>query len=282
MKKDSKQEPFSLFGGTSMAAPLVSGAAALLMQAMNEKSENYDPFRIKNILMSTATDLDNDVFTQGAGLVNATNAINFVKGNAGVFVVYNNSTFSNIKKILDDPIDKLNSNILGIDNFTIPEKNYPQTSWFGGYLLPGERSTTMLTIENPTNNTLKIEIKPQTFKLIKQIQFNGTTEVRLQDSILNKSDTYIPNYVSLSGVKGNPMRPATPSSPSLAPAALTTSIRSGRIASSTRSPTGSAVPAATRTLTPGASSTRSGAVARPSRTVEAPMKSATKRVAGRV
>src|SRR3989344_282402 len=203
MEKDTKQEPFSLFGGTSMAAPLVSGTAALLMQGMNEKSENYDPFIIKNILMSTATDLGNDVFTQGAGLVNATNAINFVKGNAGVFVVYNNSTFFNIKKILDDPIDKLNSNILGIANFTIPEKNYPQTSWFGGYLLPGERSTTTITIENPSNNTLHIEIKPQTFKLIKQNQFNGTTEVRLQDSILNKSDTYIPNYVNLSGAKGN-------------------------------------------------------------------------------
>jgi len=200
-KKDSKQEPFSLFGGTSMSAPLVSGIAALLMQALNEKSESYDPFRIKNILMSTATDLQNDAFTQGAGLVSATNAVNFVKGDQGVFVVYNNSTFSNIKKILDNPIDKLDSTVLGIDSLKIPEESYPQANWFAGHLLPGERTTATFTIENPSDEKLKITIKPQTLKLIKQSQFNGTTEVRLRDSILNKTDSYIPNYVRLDGIK---------------------------------------------------------------------------------
>ncbi len=78
LTKDSKQEPFSMFGGTSLAAPLVSGSIALVMQSLNENFEEYDPFRIKNILMSTATDLQNDPFTQGAGLVNVYDAIKFV------------------------------------------------------------------------------------------------------------------------------------------------------------------------------------------------------------
>ena len=67
--KDSKDESFSLFGGTSMAAPIVSGSAAILMEGMRNQSQDIDPFTIKNILMSTATDLKNDPFTQGSGLV---------------------------------------------------------------------------------------------------------------------------------------------------------------------------------------------------------------------
>lgn len=201
MKKDSKEESFSLFGGTSMAAPLVAGSAALVIQSLQEKFEEYDPFRVKNILMSTATDLNNDVFTQGSGLVNVTSAIKFVEGKDGLFIVYNNASYSNIKKILDAPIESINSNVLGINSPKISEKNYPQTSWFGGHLLPGERTSATFTIENPSEDTLNIQLKPQTFKLVKTTQFNGTTEVRLQDSILNKSDTYIPNYIRLADVK---------------------------------------------------------------------------------
>src|SRR2546425_627111 len=52
------------------------------------------------------------------------------------------------------------------------------------------------------------------------------------------------------------------------------------MASSTSSPTRSAPPAATRMVRPGASATRSPATPRPRRTVEAPMKSATKRLGG--
>ena len=66
--EDSKDESFSLFGGTSMAAPIVSGSAAILMEEMKKQYQDYDSFTIKNILMSTATDLQNDPFTQGSGL----------------------------------------------------------------------------------------------------------------------------------------------------------------------------------------------------------------------
>ena len=46
--KDSKDESFSLFGGTSMAAPLVSGSAAILMEEM--KNESQDSLELKNFL----------------------------------------------------------------------------------------------------------------------------------------------------------------------------------------------------------------------------------------
>src|SRR5438309_12096252 len=71
-------EPFALFGGTSLAAPLVAGSAAILMQSLKDKGIPYDPFTIKNILTSTASDMGNDPYTQGSGLVNVTNAVNFV------------------------------------------------------------------------------------------------------------------------------------------------------------------------------------------------------------
>ena len=183
-----------------MAAPIVSGSAAILMESMYDKSQIIDPFRIKNILMSTATDLKNDPLTQGSGLVNVYDAVNFVNGEEGVFIVHNSDSFSNIKQVLDVPLSNINSSKFGIDKFEITKKKLPTTSWFGGRLLPGERTTTTFTIENPTNEILDVKIKPQTLKLIKQIQFNETTAVQLQDSILNDSGTYRPNYVRLADV----------------------------------------------------------------------------------
>ena len=197
-QKDSKDESFSLFGGTSMAAPLVSGSAAILMEEMKKQSIDYDSFLIKNILMSTATDLYNDPFTQGSGLVNIESALNYIHGENGVFIVHNNSSYNNIKKILDPAIEKVNSTAIGFEKFQLSTHSFPMTSWFAGQLLPGDEVTTTFTIENPTNDTLTINVKPQTLSLITKTQLNGTTVVRQQDAILN--NTFIPNYVKLSDV----------------------------------------------------------------------------------
>ena len=168
---------------------------------MNENFQNHDPLRIKNILMSTATDLYNDPFTQGSGLVNVYDAVQFVNGEDSQFIVYNDASYANIKKILDVPINSINSTLFGIDKFELVRKDLPHTSWFAGRLLPGERSTAVFTIENPSDNPLDITIKPQTLKLIKQTEFNETTAVRLQDSVINKSGIYIPNYYRLVDAK---------------------------------------------------------------------------------
>ena len=203
IKKDSKDESFSLFGGTSMAAPLVSGSAAILIEEMKKQSQDYDPFLIKNILMSTATDLNNDPFTQGSGLTNIESALNYVHGKDGTFIVYNDDSYNNIKKILDPSIEQINSTAMGFEKFQLPTHSFPMTSWFAGQLLPGERTTTTFTIKNPTNDTLQINVMPQTLSMISNTQFNGTTILRQQDSILNKTNTFIPNYVKLSDVNSS-------------------------------------------------------------------------------
>ena len=200
-KKDSKEESFSLFGGTSMAAPLVSGSAAILMEGLNKQSKEYDSFTIKNILMSTAKDLQNDPFTQGSGLVDVNTALSFVNGEEGTFIVHNDASYNNIKEILKPALESINSTSMGFEKFEFPTKTMPMTSWFAGHLLPGERSKTTFTIENPTDKPIQISIKPTTISLIKNTQFDGTTKVQQKDSILNKSDAFIPNYIKLSDVK---------------------------------------------------------------------------------
>lgn len=62
--------------GTSMAAPHVSGAAAMLMARYPELIGR--PLRIKQILMDTATDLKREPSFQGAGLVDVLRALQSV------------------------------------------------------------------------------------------------------------------------------------------------------------------------------------------------------------
>ena len=200
-EKNSQDESFSLFGGTSMAAPLVSGSAAILIEETTKHSQNHDPFMIKNILMSTATNLKNDPFTQGSGLTNINSALDYVHGQNGVFIVTNENSYENIKKILEPSIENFNHTAIGFEQFKLPSHSLPMASWFGGHLMAGDRTTATFTIHNPTDNEISVDVKSKTLSLIKQTQFNGKTIPRQQDSIMNKTNTFIPNYVKLSDVK---------------------------------------------------------------------------------
>ncbi|MDE1829893.1 MAG: S8 family serine peptidase, partial [Thaumarchaeota archaeon] len=192
--------PFALFGGTSLAAPLTAGAAAIVMQALHEKGILYNPFTIKNILMSTADDLGNDPFAQGSGLVNVTKAVNFVLGKGNTFAVYNNATYHNIADVLGPAVGSLNSFSFGLKTFQLNNTSFQETPWFAGRLHQGDRTSTTFTIENPTSNPIEVKIEPQKIDLMSISQYNGTTEPRLNDSLIKKEGVYRPNYVPLAQI----------------------------------------------------------------------------------
>ena len=194
---------FELFGGTSLAAPLVAGSAAILMESLNDKNIPFNPFTIKNILMSTATDLNNDPFSQGSGLVNVTSAVNFVLGKDDVFGVTNDASYSNTKKILDFALKGMNSSYVGLKKIQFTNNSLQETPWFGGRMNPGDRTSSTFTIVNPTNHTLNIDIYPEKLDLIKIDTFNGTSVPRMQDPIIQKSGVYRPDYVPLAGIKSH-------------------------------------------------------------------------------
>ena len=204
--EDYEQDPFGMFGGTSMSAPIVSGTAALVIQSLNENSDSFSPFDVKNILMSTAKDMQNDVFTQGSGMVDSLDAVRFVHGEGGVFQVYNAESSKNLDSILELPLKNLNYTVFGMSAPSISLDKINQTSWFGGRLNSGDISKATFKIENPTNKTLTIKIIPQKLELIEKLTHVGITEPRLKDSYLNKTDSYAPNYIPLGNLTASKIK----------------------------------------------------------------------------
>jgi serine protease AprX len=77
---------YKKLGGTSMSAPLVSGLAAILRQALPE----ITPEQVKTAIMSSSEDIERAAVRQGQGIINSTAALNLanhIVGGREVFSV---------------------------------------------------------------------------------------------------------------------------------------------------------------------------------------------------
>lgn len=199
---------FVLFGGTSMAAPMAAGAAALVVSELHERGESADPFRVKSILMSSAKDLGNDPFVQGAGRVDALAAVQLARGSGGKFLAYTDSTPKNILSALAPAILSYNSTLGIIDYpqagaFETAGAGLAESRWFGGHIAQGQSVSADIIIENPTSRDIEVNVSSAIEKLVARYEVQDTTKLFEVDPTHDKKEYgFAPNYHNVTEMIG--------------------------------------------------------------------------------
>jgi len=67
----SLEKAYTTMSGTSVAAPIVAGIAALIFEAYPE----YTPDEVKSLIMKYARSIDRNIYAQGRGLVDVRSII---------------------------------------------------------------------------------------------------------------------------------------------------------------------------------------------------------------
>ncbi|GAB4522999.1 MAG: hypothetical protein Fur0018_05420 [Anaerolineales bacterium] len=137
------------WGGTSRSAPVAGGILALIYQAYKDANGTWPDFlTAKDLLMSSATDLNYDTFTQGAGSVNGDMGTLIASGEYGLYV---------------DGADWQPGAYRG--------QNYPG---FAHIAYPGDTYTSVFTITNPSAYTITAGVSDNWMQLVDSQTFSIT------------------------------------------------------------------------------------------------------------
>jgi len=170
------------FGGTSMATPVVAGAAALVEQGFKESSGfSPTPEAVKLILKSTATDLGYDSFVQGAGRVDCYRAISLATNSYGISVG-STATWDNVYNLVWT--QWMMNHYLLESQLPLQPPSPPiyDTSWFAGVVRPDESSVAEFTVWNPTPESVSVDVSPSVHRRIEPTTtIEGLTEPLTED-----------------------------------------------------------------------------------------------------
>jgi subtilisin family serine protease len=199
---------FALFGGTSMAAPMVAGAAALVIEDLRAQGIEPDPFEVKTILMSSALDLKNDPFVQGSGRVDALAAVDLAEGEDGLSA-YTEDTVPNVLSAMSGAIDSYGNAIDIIEGGQgIGERlevEFKDARWFAGYIKQGGSESTEIVIENPSDKDIEVEVTAAIEKLVARYEIHNTTRLFEMDPVHNSTEfDFVPNYYDIDEMGGIP------------------------------------------------------------------------------
>lgn len=154
------------FGGTSMATPVAAGNLALMMDAWKQRTGHWPSFdEARALLMGTARNTNHDVWTQGAGLVNADEGTDVAGGRSGAYAT---------------PVEWAPGSYHG--------KEYPA---FANIIAPGTSDRQTFTLWNAGDKPLKVRLDAR------QLQQIGTHDYSFTslDASLDHGDFVNPDYV---------------------------------------------------------------------------------------
>ena len=182
---------YGVFGGTSEATPMTSGALATILQAYNDLVGQAANISIaKTLLKSTATDLGYDVYMQGAGRVDVARAIYYLQNGQlpngeELFFVHNGESIPRASQFFAAAFKlwfgengsyfpyyhpELIDSGFAKENMAVSSDLW-DTGVYGGYLLPGESVSTDVIVEGAS---APASLTPYTFETIYSDTVNQT------------------------------------------------------------------------------------------------------------
>lgn len=154
------------FGGTSQSAPIAAGNLALIYQAWRDRTGSWPTFaEAKQLLMGTAKDTYHDVFSQGAGLVDADAGTDVAGGLAGV---------------APSPAD-----------WTVGEYRGTSREGFPNIVYPGKNRVQTFTLSNYSDRAVTVKLDSTRFAKISTRTYSFTT----LDQSLDHGTFTVPDYV---------------------------------------------------------------------------------------
>ncbi len=154
------------FGGTSMASPVAAGNLALIYQAWRERTGSWPTFEeARALLMSSARNTNHDVWTQGAGLVNADTGTDVAAGLDGTYVL---------------PVQ-----------WSVGDYRGVEYEAFAHIIHPGEKDVQTFTLYNPGDKPLRVKLKTNWFRRIGKRDYSFTS----LDQSLDHGAFTTPDYV---------------------------------------------------------------------------------------